>query len=320
MIDMRDGEFVFVQAKAVLLATGGGPTMYKFHTPSGDKTCDGLAMALRAGLPLRDMEMVQFHPTGLLAGTHTRMTGTVLEEGLRGAGGYLLDGAGERFMHELRSARRARHARHRLARHLCRDARRDAPRRTAASSCDVRTSAPDNVRRQFKGMVERCADCGFDLAGGRVEVVPTAHYMMGGVEFAADCTHGAARTVRGRRGHRAACTAPTGWAATASPTRRCSAASPATRMAAWLGREGDFRAADTLADRRSMARAERRSARAPRQPRSDSRATVRNHVGRRGHRARRRQSCAGRPVRWTSLGRELADYAFPTLPATAPST
>src|SRR5207245_9455853 len=46
----------------------------------------------------------------------------------------------------------------------------------------------DNVRRQFKGMVERCADCGFDLAGGRVEVVPTAHYMMGGVEFAADCT------------------------------------------------------------------------------------------------------------------------------------
>src|SRR5678816_4453770 len=46
----------------------------------------------------------------------------------------------------------------------------------------------DNVRRQFKGMVERCVDCGFDLAAGRVEVVPTAHYMMGGVEFATDCT------------------------------------------------------------------------------------------------------------------------------------
>src|SRR5262247_1602913 len=97
-VDMRSGEYVFVRAKAVLLATGGGPTMYKYHTPSGDKTCDGLAMALRAGLALRDMEMVQFHPTGLLAGTHTRMTGTVLEEGLRGAGGYLLNGAKERFM------------------------------------------------------------------------------------------------------------------------------------------------------------------------------------------------------------------------------
>jgi len=47
---------------------------------------------------------------------------------------------------------------------------------------------PERVRREFKGMVERCADCGFDLAGGLVEVVPTAHYMMGGVEFAPDCT------------------------------------------------------------------------------------------------------------------------------------
>jgi fumarate reductase flavoprotein subunit len=73
--------------------------MYRYHTPSGDKSCDGLAMALRAGLTLRDMEMVQFHPTGLLAGSHTRMTGTVLEEGLRGAGGHLLNGKHERFMH-----------------------------------------------------------------------------------------------------------------------------------------------------------------------------------------------------------------------------
>src|SRR4026208_1336906 len=85
-------------ARPVLLAPGGGPTMNKYHPPSGDKSCDGLAMALRAGLTLRDMEMVQFHPTGLLAGPHTRMTGTVLEEGLRGSGGYLLNGAKERFM------------------------------------------------------------------------------------------------------------------------------------------------------------------------------------------------------------------------------
>src|SRR6478609_9900149 len=98
MIDVRTGEFRFVAAQAVLLATGGGPTMYRYHTPSGDKSMDGLAMALRAGLPLRDMEMVQFHPTGLLAGADTRMTGTVLEEGLRGAGGHLLNGDGERFM------------------------------------------------------------------------------------------------------------------------------------------------------------------------------------------------------------------------------
>src|SRR6188508_748026 len=98
MIDIGTGEFRFVAAQATLLATGGGPTMYRYHTPSGDKSMDGLAMALRLGLTLRDMEMVQFHPTGLLAGPDTRMTGTVLEEGLRGAGGHLLNGAMHRFM------------------------------------------------------------------------------------------------------------------------------------------------------------------------------------------------------------------------------
>src|SRR5829696_4074899 len=56
MIDMRTGDYVMVEAKAVLLGTGGGPTMYRYHTPSGDKSCDGMAMALRAGLRLRDME------------------------------------------------------------------------------------------------------------------------------------------------------------------------------------------------------------------------------------------------------------------------
>ncbi|MDA0332028.1 MAG: FAD-binding protein, partial [Proteobacteria bacterium] len=61
-IDMRTGKFRLVRAKTVLMATGGGPTMYKYHTPSGDKTMDGLAMAMRRGLALRDMEMVKFHP------------------------------------------------------------------------------------------------------------------------------------------------------------------------------------------------------------------------------------------------------------------
>src|SRR5258708_28031874 len=85
MIDIRTGTLRFFQARAILMATGGGPTMYRYHTPSGDKSMDGLAMALRAGLPLRDMEMVQFHPTGLLAGPYTRITGTALAESLRSA-------------------------------------------------------------------------------------------------------------------------------------------------------------------------------------------------------------------------------------------
>lgn len=187
MLDMQDGGFVFVQAKAVLLATGGGPTMYKYHTPSGDKSCDGLAMALRAGLPVRDMEMVQFHPTGLLAGTGTRMTGTVLEEGLRGAGGYLLNGEGERFMDRY-DHRLERATRDIVSRSIFSEMRAGRTSPNGGVYIQMKHLGLENVRKQFKGMVERCGDCGFDLAGGLVEVVPTAHYMMGGVMFKADCT------------------------------------------------------------------------------------------------------------------------------------
>jgi fumarate reductase flavoprotein subunit len=187
MINMRSGEFVFVQAKAVLLATGGGPTMYRYHTPSGDKSCDGLAMALRAGLPVRDMEMVQFHPTGLLAGTGTRMTGTVLEEGLRGSGGYLLNGDKQRFM-ERYDPRLERATRDIVSRSIFSEMRAGRTSPNGGVYIQMSHLGPENVRRQFKGMVDRCADCGFDLAGGLVEVVPTAHYMMGGVVFSADCS------------------------------------------------------------------------------------------------------------------------------------
>ena len=187
MIDMRTGEYVFVKAKAVLLATGGGPTMYKYHTPSGDKSCDGLGMALRAGLALRDMEMVQFHPTGLLAGAHTRMTGTVIEEGLRGAGGYLLDGNRERFMHKY-DPKLERATRDIVSRSMFAEMRAGRTTPHGGLYISMAHLGPANVTKQFKGMVERCADSGFDLAGGLVEVVPTAHYMMGGVEFNLDCT------------------------------------------------------------------------------------------------------------------------------------
>ena len=187
MLDMRTGEFVLVRAKAVLLATGGGPTMYKYHTPSGDKSCDGLAMALRAGLELRDMEMVQFHPTGLLAGPGTRMTGTVLEEGLRGAGGYLLNGKQERFMGNYDS-RNERATRDIVSRAINTEIREGRATPHGGVYIQMSHLGPENVRKLFKGMVERCADSGFDLARNLVEVVPTAHYMMGGLVFNIDCS------------------------------------------------------------------------------------------------------------------------------------
>ncbi|MEM6622483.1 MAG: FAD-binding protein [Pseudomonadota bacterium] len=180
MIDMRTGGLRLVRAKAVLMATGGGPTMYRYHTPSGDKTMDGLAMALRAGLPVRDMEMVQFHPTGLLAGPHSKITGTVLEEGLRGAGGHLVNKRGDRFMFDY-DGRGERATRDVVSRAIYAEMRKNNDPDQIGMFISMSHLGPENVAKKFKGMVKRCADCGFDLAGGRVEVVPTAHYFMGGV-------------------------------------------------------------------------------------------------------------------------------------------
>src|ERR1700751_5356009 len=154
MIDIRPGEFRFVAAQAVLLATGGGPTMYRYHTPSGDKSMDGLAMALRAGLPLRDMEMVQFHPTGLLAGPDTRMTGTVLEEGLRGAGGWLTDAKGERFMGDY-DENLERATRDVVCRAVMDRLRKGRAGPNGGVFIEMAHLGPDNVRREVKGMVER---------------------------------------------------------------------------------------------------------------------------------------------------------------------
>ena len=179
-IDMRTGRFRFVRAKTTLMAMGGGPTMYKYQTPSGDKTMDGQAMALRAGLPLRDMEMVQFHPTGLLAGNNTRMTGTVLEEGLRGAGGYLLNSQDHRFMFDY-DTKGERATRDLVSRAIYSEMKKNNSSPNGGVFISMSHLGPDVVRSKFPGMVKRCADSGFDLAGGKVEVVPTAHYLMGGV-------------------------------------------------------------------------------------------------------------------------------------------
>ncbi len=90
--DLTSGEFFLIRAKALVIATGGACRMFGFTTYSLTATGDGLAMAYRAGLPIKDMEFVQFHPTGLIP------SGILITEAARGEGGYLINNKGERFM------------------------------------------------------------------------------------------------------------------------------------------------------------------------------------------------------------------------------
>ncbi|MGJ3524294.1 L-aspartate oxidase [Nitratidesulfovibrio sp. D1] len=186
LYDMRRGEFLVVEAAATLVATGGGPTQYRFHAPGPEKSADGIAMLYRAGVRMRDMEMIQFHPTGLIV-PGSVVAGALLEEGLRGAGAHLYNGEGERYMQ-------------RYAPDVAERATRDVVSRSAymemmaGRACpeggvqiDAAHMGADFVLKSFPGMAERCAQFGYDLARGRVPVSPTAHFFMGGAEINTDC-------------------------------------------------------------------------------------------------------------------------------------
>jgi fumarate reductase flavoprotein subunit len=186
VLDMRSGRFLAVQARATLLAMGGGPTMYKIIACSGDKAADGIALAFRAGLPLRDMEMIQFHPTGLVI-PGSLMTGALLEEGLRGAGGHLRNGEGERFMARYDPRRMERSTRDLVSRASFLEISEGRGTPNGGVWIDVSHLGVEVVERNFRGMVRRCRDFGRDLAREAVEVGPTAHFMMGGVVIDPGC-------------------------------------------------------------------------------------------------------------------------------------
>jgi len=186
LLDVRRGTFVAVRSRAILLAMGGGPTMYKVIACSADKSSDGIALGLRAGVRLRDMEMVQFHPTGLIV-PNSLMTGALLEEGLRGAGGRLLNGRGERFMQRYDGARLERSTRDLVARACYTEVQEGRGTANGGVWIDVSHLGADVVEKSFRGMVRRCRDFGRDLAREPVEVGPTAHFMMGGVVIDRAC-------------------------------------------------------------------------------------------------------------------------------------
>jgi L-aspartate oxidase len=169
-----------IWAKQTVLATGGVGQIYRETTNPDVATGDGMAIAYRAGAELRDLEFVQFHPTVLyIAGSSRHL----ITEAMRGAGAYLVDRNGHRFMPEV-------------------DERAElAPRDVvswAISSQMERTRHPnvyldlthlkaDWVRRRFPGIAAICAKFGLDITRDRIPVRPGAHYMMGGVTIDAEC-------------------------------------------------------------------------------------------------------------------------------------
>ena len=186
LLDIKQGRFIAVEAAATLVATGGGPTHYRLFAPGPEKSVDGMGMLYRAGAVMRDMEMLQFHPTGLIV-PGSVVAGSLLEEGLRGAGAYLFNGEGERYMQ-------------RYAPETAERATRDVVSRsaflemTAGRACKeggvhivASHLGPEFVEKTFPGMCSRCRQFGYDLARGPVPVSPTAHFFMGGARIDKHC-------------------------------------------------------------------------------------------------------------------------------------
>jgi L-aspartate oxidase len=163
-----------VWARRTILATGGAGQLYRESTNPPGASGDGMALAWRAGATLRDMEFMQFHPTVLYIAGGSR---SLITEAVRGAGAWLVDRDGRRFMPEF-------DARAELApRDIVSRAITVVMHRTHHANVylDLSHLDPVMVRERFPGMAAICATFGLDLARDRIPVRPGAHYMIGGV-------------------------------------------------------------------------------------------------------------------------------------------
>ncbi len=176
----KTGEFVAISAKAVVLATGGCGKVYKVTSNSKETTGDGLALALDAGARLRDMEMVQFHPTGMVYPPGAK--GLLVTEGVRGEGGILLNTKGERFMLRYSPKRKELDARDVVARAIYNEIMTGNGTEHGGVYLDVTHMSNEFIKKKLPAMHEQFLEfAGVDITKEKMEVAPTVHYFMGGV-------------------------------------------------------------------------------------------------------------------------------------------
>jgi succinate dehydrogenase / fumarate reductase flavoprotein subunit len=175
---LDDGSLHLFRGHIVVLATGGGGRAYFSTTQAHICTGDGFAMALRAGLPLQDMEFVQFHPTGIYG------AGCLITEGARGEGGYLTNVEGERFMERYAPTSKDLAARDMVARAMeieIREGRGCGPRGDHIL-LHLEHLDPKVLHQRLPGISETAKIfAGVDLSREPIPVLPTAHYNMGGI-------------------------------------------------------------------------------------------------------------------------------------------
>jgi fumarate reductase flavoprotein subunit len=179
-IDMRSGRFQAITAKSVILATGGLGRVYAFTTNGNICTGDGMALAYRAGVGLKDMEMVQFHPTGL------PFTGILITEAVRGEGGYLLNKDGERFLKHYVPNKMELGPRDIISRAMVTEfeaGRGFEGPHGRFMHLDVRHLGEEKIDAKLPFMRELGREfVGIDIVKDPIPVRPVQHYMMGGVD------------------------------------------------------------------------------------------------------------------------------------------
>ena len=186
-IKLNSGEFYAFRAKAVIVATGGCGKIYKVTSNSWESTGDGLGLAFNAGAELMDMEMIQFHPTGMVYPPGVR--GLLVTEGVRGDGGILLNSEGERFMLRYSPKKKELDARDIVARANYAEimAGRGTPH--GGVYLDISHKGADYIKTKLPSMYAQFKDfAGVDITKEKMEVAPTVHYQMGGIRVDPDTT------------------------------------------------------------------------------------------------------------------------------------